>query len=216
MDAQSPPLAEYFWIAGIDSLSYGRPLHRKQPEDGAQVGEDPETEDNSQKPRPATILETDPATEAGDYGDKRRSRSSVIHMGNENNPRFSVHSGKSNGMLSNRSSRTITGFSFSSKEPDVTEEPGASESSDAFDFDDALRKFAFERDQFLDELTFSAGTIIPPKPITHPRAQKIVMEDAAKLSKSVVGSIRRHISIKDLTGSKKQPPVPRPCKSNVH
>ena len=70
------------------------------------------------------------------------------------------------------------------------------------DFDKALRRFASERDTFLSDLSLSAGVVVKSKP--RPKTQRIVGEDAAAV-KSGMGSIRRRISMKDMSSVRRQP-----------
>jgi hypothetical protein len=78
-----------------------------------------------------------------------------------------------------------------------------------FDFDRALFKFANERENFLDDLSFSAGTVLQSRPPMTSRAEKIKHDDEALGGRKspfgrVGGSIRRKISFRDLNSSKKQ------------
>ncbi|EER43506.1 dDENN domain-containing protein [Histoplasma capsulatum H143] len=100
---------------------------------------------------------------------------------------------------SNRSSMTIKG----SQSPN-----GLSFLSDG-DFDKALIKFAAERDSFLSDLSLSAGAVVSsnrPKP--RPKTQKIVAEEVNPL-KSSIGSVRRHMSFRDMNSMKRQPSLAR-------
>jgi hypothetical protein len=87
-----------------------------------------------------------------------------------------------------------------------------------FDFDKALVKFANERENFLDDLGFSAGAPIQKRePMTNPRADRIRIEEGDILGstarrsplRSVGGSIRRKISFRDMNSMKRQPSVQR-------
>jgi len=75
--------------------------------------------------------------------------------------------------------------------------------SDA-DFDKALFKFAAERESFLEDLSFSAGTIVNNKPVIHPRAQKVINDDG-NIQKAP--SLRRRISLRDLSSMRRAPSV---------
>lgn len=79
------------------------------------------------------------------------------------------------------------------------------------DFENALRKFASQRDSFLSDLNLSAGAVVPNRPKARPKTQKIVNEDAAG-QKSGVGSIRRRISFRDMNSMKRQSSVKRQCR----
>ncbi len=98
-----------------------------------------------------------------------------------------------------------------------------------FDFDRALVKFANERESFLDDLSFSAGTVLHSRPPMTARAERLKVEDAEfgyggygngqnngtsnglggngrkSPLQRVGGSIRRKISFRDLNSAKKAP-----------
>ena len=98
---------------------------------------------------------------------------------------------------SNRSSTTIKGIQMN----------GAAGLND-HDFEKALRKFASERDSCLSDMNFSAGAVMPNRPKPRPKTQKIVNDEAVG-PKSAVGSIRRHISFRDMSSMKRQSSVAR-------
>ena len=75
------------------------------------------------------------------------------------------------------------------------------------DFENALKKFATQRDSFLMDLSLSAGAVVPNRPKQRPKTQKIVNEDL----KSGVGSLRRRISFRDMNSMKRQSSVKRQC-----
>lgn len=79
------------------------------------------------------------------------------------------------------------------------------------DFDNALRKFALERDSFLSDLSLSAGAVVPSRLKPRPKTQRIVGEDVGVGLKSGVGSIRRRISFRDMNSMKRQSSVNRQC-----
>ena len=101
------------------------------------------------------------------------------------------------GTDSNRSSTTIKAIQVN----------GTSALNDV-DFEKALRKFASERDSFLADLTLSAGAVMPSRPKTRPKTQRIINEENAGL-KSGVGSIRRRMSFRDMGSMKRQSTVGR-------
>ena len=104
------------------------------------------------------------------------------------------------GTDSNRSSATIKGIQIN----------GTAGLSDV-DFERALRKFASERDSFLSDLSLSAGAVVPNRPKSRPKTQRITNEDTAGL-KSGAGSVRRRISFRDMSSMKRQPSVARQCR----
>ena len=104
------------------------------------------------------------------------------------------------GTDSNRSSTTIKGIQIN----------GNGRLLSDTDFENALKKFASQRDSFLSDLTLSAGAVVPNRPKARPKTQKIVNEDAAS-RQSGVGSIRRRISFRDMNSMKRQSSVKRQC-----
>jgi len=85
-----------------------------------------------------------------------------------------------------------------------------------FDFDKALLKFAAERENFLEDLSFSAGAKLQARPpMVSPRLDRIRDADAASdlrrnPLRSIKGSIRRKISFRDMSSVRKQPMTPKP------
>jgi hypothetical protein len=114
---------------------------------------------------------------------------------------------------SNRSSITIKAVPTNG----VTEASSTGGGLSDFDFDKALFKFANERENFLDDLSFSAGAPVQkPPPMANPRTDRLRIEDrdgeiqtTGKRSplRSVGGSIRRRISFRDMNSMKRQPSV---------
>jgi hypothetical protein len=206
MDSTSAPLADYFWIAGIDSLSYS---------DNALGPTNPKIPNGAGPPSPAV----DATIEEGSEGEgpnsppSGASRATARHSRNNswnklsklsNDARNSIQTLEELEMTSsNRSSITIKASSN-----------GNGMLTD-FDFDKALLKFADERENFLDDLSFSAGVPTPVRPLMiNPRAERIRVEEGDVLGvtakrqsplRSVGGSIRRKMSFRDMNSMKRQP-----------
>ncbi len=88
---------------------------------------------------------------------------------------------------SNRSSATIRAVPQESIVQNCTIE---------LDFDQALRKFATERDSFLEEIRVSAGQVAQPtKPRPRPRTQRITNNDEYRADKNGGGAVRRRLSL---------------------
>ncbi|KAK0653360.1 DENN domain-containing protein [Lasiodiplodia hormozganensis] len=176
-DPANLPLADYFFISGIESSQ----VYDAQRINGAAVApaestieEDAALEvEEEAAPTPPRPTSSDGASLSKRASrETRQSISSVIGPDTGPGP-----------TASNRSSATIKGF------PQI----GGSGLSD-FDFDQALRKFAAERETFLEEIQFSAGTLKQEdRPRPRPKTQRIVSEDASTLGAGI-GSIRRRIS----------------------
>jgi hypothetical protein len=225
MDTSSAPLADYFWIAGIDSLSYSDPVFGPP---------NPLVNNGVGPPSPqvdATIEEGDSEGEAPASGQNKENgvpRATARHSRNNSWNRLSKLSNDARNSIqtldelettsSNRSSITIKAM--------PTNGNGNGNGSGGllgnFDFTRALEKFANDREQFTEDLSFNAGAprqSLPP--MTNPRADRLKVEDgeiAAVPNKrsplrSVGGSIRRRISFRDMNSMKRQPSaVQRACK----
>ena len=193
VDPANVPLADYFFISGIESSQ----VYDAQRVNGAAVApvestieEDAalevEEEAAPSPPRPTSSDGMSLSKRAS--RETRQSISSVVGPDTGPGP-----------TASNRSSATIKGF------PQI----GGSGLSD-FDFDQALRKFAAERETFLEEIQFSAGTLKQEdRPRPRPKTQRIVSEDAGSLGAGI-GSIRRRIST--IGRSQRNSSVMRNCK----
>ncbi|KAL1855717.1 hypothetical protein Daus18300_011000 [Diaporthe australafricana] len=242
MDASSLPLADYFWIAGIEDISYHdndpdpRPLSSLQLNDTIREDAEHETSD--------TLTQT-PTKETARHS-RRSSINRISRIPSNENNRFSVQTlGEENeGTRSNRSSATIravppiNGGSGADESPfsPIESAPGEGSSTTNgggqgmgftglpdFDFDKALMKFAAEREIFLDDLSFTAGAKLQARPpMVNPRAERIKAEEgelSGRMSplKSIKGSIRRKISFRDMNSVKRQtaPPRARPEPLNM-
>lgn len=211
MDTSSTPLAEYFWIAGIENISY---------DDGTQTATAAQFDD--------TIAE-DGEPGAADTSIASSSRTPARHSRQSSVNRLSKLSGDGNlqddpdgNTRSNRSSTTIRANPAAN---------GASNRNSAatdaafvpdFDFDKALIKFAVERENFLDDLTFSAGAKVQSRPpMVNPRAERVKAEDGdpggrksplmRSIRGSIRGSIRRKMSFRDMNSVRRQPTAPKPA-----
>ncbi|KAI9829213.1 MAG: hypothetical protein M1826_005808 [Phylliscum demangeonii] len=225
MDPSSAPLADYFWIAGVDSLSYGQHL-KLHPDTGdkdvngaapqpveSTIDEDKplETTNPTRTPRsPHQSLRTGagPGSDA-DAADVLRRLSNLSDEANATRPNASHEPGAPG---SNRSSATIRPV------------PGPGYRLSGQDFDQAMCRFTSERDSFLDELSLSPGSVMTSRMPAPSRTLTAVHEDAGGTgtgtagtngaqalngAKSPVGSVRRHFSLRDLNSMKRQPSVVR-------
>ncbi|KAJ5238607.1 hypothetical protein N7468_003226 [Penicillium chermesinum] len=202
---EGAPLADYFWIAGVDGAEVLDMYKR--------LGEEYRI-NNAASPGPAltdAIQEDADAEEEEPAPGASRPTSSLSvnttrRISQQRLSTLSRESEKTNGANSNRSSTTIKGASSPVR---------ASALFDGdFDFDQALLKFASERDTFLTDLNVSAGAITKSRPRSRVRTQKIVAEDQSaqsspNLLKSGIGSVRRHMSFRDMNSMKRQPSVAR-------
>ena len=185
----SAPLADYFFISGIESSQvydekFASPLPTPAPVEDTIEEDEALVTNNDNRPRTP-----------GSPGEKKKSR-------------YSFEARKSIGSIisaepatpaSNRSSTTI-------KASDVNNIPGVGMSDDAFE--DALKKFASERDSFLEEVHISAGTV-PTPTAKKPRPKTVrITQDEDSLGAGLrgpVGSLSRRLST--MKSMKRQPSV---------
>lgn len=214
-----PPLADYFWIAGIDSVSYGEHLNqdskpsRKSFTDQLLVAIEAEEESHLGSESllvPNTNGGPSPRRGNGSpVSSSAASRMSAASATIDEYPSAPHDSLMRNG--SSSSDSTITEASIINTSGNTSTFSSINGVRKDFDFDKALLKFAAERDSFLEDLSFSAGTVVPSKPLVHPRATMVVNEDQ-KLEKT--NSLRRRISLRELTSMRRSPSaVGRACKS---
>ncbi len=184
------PLADYFFITGIESSQVYDERVVVSP--AAAPVEDTIEEDEALVTNNDSRPDTPTSPHAPSDTAKRRSRYSF-------EVRKSIGSIINNGELyttpSNRSSTTIRAIK-------VTEAPGLSDDA----FEEALKKFASERDSFLQENHVTAGAVVAPtqkKP--RPKTVRITQDEESMGSglRGSVGSLQRRIST--MKSMKRQP-----------
>ncbi|OLN92078.1 DENN domain-containing protein [Colletotrichum chlorophyti] len=219
MDNSSTPLADYFWIAGVESISYHDSTPQQPSNVESTIAEDSEYEDSDGE------LNATPS--------KRYARHSRQNSGGRtSNGRFSIQAldEVDGNTRSNRSSATIRPSQIS--QINGTSSPtglnilnglhglnGEGPFVEGFDFDKALLKFAAERENFLEDLSFSAGAKTQARPpMVNPRAERIKADEGdmsgrrsplRSIERSIKGSIRRKMSFRDMNSMRKQPTTPR-------
>ena len=204
-EVSTAPLADFFWIAGVDGqevldtyvrwrdVANGMNIRNQGPADTIEEDQDAEQDELFsilESPRP-----TSPQSKRNSY--QRLSRLSYEARGSI---RSLDHS--TTGNSSKRSSATIR----------AVPSPGPRHSmllSDA-DFDKALKNFALDRDSFFLDLNFSASAVAQPnRPRPRPKTQKILPDDLQQAPSRAMGSLRRHMSFREMSSMKRQPSVAR-------
>ncbi|KAH6656350.1 DENN domain-containing protein [Truncatella angustata] len=207
MDNALAPLADYFWIAGIEHISY------------------------QDFPVPNTSTVETTIEEDGENDEELYKRDSNVgpankviarHSRQNSGNRLSKASLKTleevdGNTRSNRSSATIR----PNPPPGglgITLQDGIPGFLQDFDFDEALFKFAAERENFLEDLSFTAGANTKARPpMVNPRAERIKADENGRMSPlknlrgSIRGSIRRKISFRDMNSVRKQPTPSKPA-----
>ncbi|CAK7203218.1 hypothetical protein SEUCBS139899_005949 [Sporothrix eucalyptigena] len=210
----STPLADYFWIAGVESISYQDPPQPPQPQ---QVEE---TIDEHGEPEPAEASRNSVASRTPNRHSRQSSANRLSKLSLEK--RFSTHTLEDldDTTRSNRSSTTIKAplqpTVSASSAATATQENSSncgisagSASRTEFDFDQMLVKFAVERENFLEDLSFSAGAKLHSRPpMISPRAEKIRAEESEPSGRrsplrGIKGSIRRKLSFRDMNSVRK-------------
>ena len=224
MDNPSTPLADYFWIAGVDSISYNdTPLPQSPKKQQSLTQLDPAIAEDGEPP------ELDSDARLGNVNNAQRVEAQ--HSKHKRN-RPSKSSGDSRSSIrtveeldvtkSNRSSATIQAnlhhhsknYNSSSITPPASPVGlhvlNAEGMPPGFDFDQALYKYAAERETFLDDLTFSSGAKVQSRPpMVSPRAERIKADEDVSLMRnpirSIKGSLRRKMTFRDMNSMKRQP-----------
>lgn len=218
MEGSSTPLADYFWIAGVESISYDDALPPASLPVESTITEDGEPDENAVGGQPR-------GTAARHSRQNSANRLSKISI----DGRFSIHTldELDGNTKSNRSSATIKPVKPSGTNGNATNGALADGGQGDqrflmgdFDFDKALVKFAAERENFLEDLSFTAGAKTHARPpMVNPRAERIRAEESVATGRvsplrSIKGSIRRKISFRDMNSMRKQPSSARPGASS--
>lgn len=198
MDTTSPPLADYFWIAGIESIVYedvppAAPVENIIVEDREPLDHDGANDvtrnGSSSRTSSATGSQRLPAARHS----RQNSGNRFSKLSLENRLSLATLDDLDGNTSSNRSSATIRPAQIKPAECGATGTNGTNANGhsapngvtmsmfegggqfpDNFDFDSALVKFAAERESFLDDLSFSAGAKVEARtPMINPRAERI-------------------------------------------
>ncbi|MBE3049494.1 hypothetical protein IMZ48_44745, partial [Candidatus Bathyarchaeota archaeon] len=214
MENTSVPVADYFWIAGLESISYGdSPPPTPQVESTIAENELEGLDSANGTPRPVRHS-------------RQSSKNRISKLSNE--ARFSFNTTDEDGNTkSNRSSATIRPSNNGGRSTPTAINEGNLMVPD-FDFDNALFKFAAEREHFLEDLSFTAGAKAQAKPMANPRAERIKAEETEQSGRlsplrsfrgsikgSIKGSIRRKMSFRDMNSTRKQPAPAKPGLSGL-
>ncbi|KAJ5231503.1 uncharacterized protein N7469_006091 [Penicillium citrinum] len=182
---EAAPLADYFWIAGVDGSEVLDTYRR--------LGDDYRI-NGAASPGPAF---TDAIQEDADAEEDYKPEG-----GSSTRPNSTLFTG-------NSASRRGSSQRLSTLSRDSEAHANGTSSNRS-----TLVKFASERDTFLTDLSLSAGAITNnTRPRSRVRTQKIVSEDSpsqgSNLLRSGIGSVRRHMAFRDMNSMKRQPSIAR-------
>ena len=213
-ETSSAPLADWFFISGTCLMPYSwtdtyyftgvdsEQLRWRNSEEEEDVGTRVPVEPTIEEDRAAEAEDEPP--EPHSKTSRKSKRSSYQRLSSlSDEARLSISSlslsPSKAGTDSNRSSVTIKAVQVNGT--------GTNGGLNDTDFENALKKFANQRDSFLMDLSLSAGAVVPEKSKMRPKTQKIVNEDL----RSGVGSLRRRISFRDMNSMKRQSSIKRQC-----
>ncbi|KPI43284.1 DENN domain-containing protein [Cyphellophora attinorum] len=218
IDTSNPPLADYFWIAGVDSqqlLDAYKP-HRWSYEgpEALGVGSDLSAEAPIQEDVVAELAATSSPLQSprtNGHGHKRKdSYQRLSDLSGE--ARSSIQSLENGTTHSRSSSMTIKAATTSITNGGGNSDKRMSTVISDLDFENAMQKFTNDRESFFLDLNFSNNATTNKAKSrasrSRPRTQKIVSQDVEPVPNGLsrhLGSVRRHLSVKDLSSSKRQP-----------
>lgn len=218
MDSTSAPLADYFWIAGLENISYGD-----------SPPPDPQVESTIAEDEQECAEAASGNSKATARHSRQSSKNRISKLSNEARFSFNTLDDGDGNTRSNRSSATIRPMNNGGTST-PTPTPNEGNPLGDFDFDNALFKFAAEREHFLEDLSFTAGAKIQSRPpMANPRAERIKADDADQSGRrsplrsirgsirgSIKGSLRRKMSFRDMNSVRKQPtPAKQPGLSGL-
>ncbi|KKA28758.1 hypothetical protein TD95_004790 [Thielaviopsis punctulata] len=205
MENPSAPLADYFWIAGVESITYNDPFPVEDTiEEDVEVNSSAASFKTSVRHsrqnswnRSSKISTTDNrfsihTLEEVELSGTRSNRSSATIR--PCNPIVAAddQSGSGSGSATTTTTSTTTTTNTSGSGSIISSATPPSNTNNflggtlfrdptedlGFDFDSALVKFAAEREVFLDDLTFSAGAKLHSRPpMITPRAERIKADE---------------------------------------
>lgn len=203
-EVSATPLADFFWIAGLDGQdlleAYARRAENRQSSNGTTgYGFEPTIEEDKVAELETSSILDSPRPTSPDRKHDSFKRLSKL----SDDARNSILSLKSNGASKRSSAATIRAVNA----PDVRQSTILND----VDFDKAMNKFAKDRESFFLDLNFAAGAVTKPPESKKPRpkTQKIVPEEIDQTPTRGFGSIRRHMSFKEMSSTKRQLSIAR-------
>lgn len=201
----SRPLADYFWISGLDTQQLDEAFC--QPQRWSHDLVEPNGLDS--------IIKEDVVAENDQSSILQSPRASINHARHDSFQRLSELSDEARDSISSidsvaRPQSSRSSLTIRAAAPPT--DPRMSSLISEADFDKAMQKFATNRDEFYLDLTFQPSEKSKPaRSKSRPKTQRIVAQDEPSplLPNRNFGSIRRHLSFKDMSSAKRQPSMAR-------
>lgn len=203
------PFADYFWIAGLDSQDLIEAYRSQTSSLDLLAADDGSTDQRRSVPvQEDTVKEEETSSDEPPASSPSTSRPNsydrLSRLSDE--ARRSIQS--INGIVrlnSNRSSATIRPAQTPTLSSAVSPSPAISDAA----FESAIKKFTSDRDTFLN-LDFKNENVSkssPSKP--RPKTLRIMPEDLDAGPTRSLGSVRRHVSFREMSSTRRQPSMAR-------
>ena len=199
------PLADYFWIAGVD----GQQLVDAYKPPARWSYEDSESLHNGNDHFPDGTIQEDVDAEE-EYSSPIQSPTFKPRHGRKDSyQRLSQLSSEAHDSIKNLENPSNVRSNRSSMTIRAVPSPGPRMSTlitDA-DFDNAMQKFTNDRESFFLDLNFNTATTTKKSNKSRRQTQRIVGEELSTntVPNRALGSVRRHLSFKEMSSARRQP-----------
>lgn len=231
-DISGKPLADYFWIAGLDTQDLLDAFADREEARNSivhDVGLSRAVDETIQEDAAAEAqAELVPESPISPSFSRKGSRQNSYHKlsNRQSLADSSVQSVETLTHLpSVRSHATIRRVVSSNTQspvpgsPDFWHDPPSARESEVLndaDFEDVMTRFAHDRDAFYLDLNFRSDAVAPrpSKSVSRPRprTQRIIAEELELVPTTptrAIGSVRRHMSFKEMNSTRRQPSIAR-------
>ena len=201
MESLLTPLADYFWIAGVETISYDDVPWRPSPQADKTIDEHSGS-DSSKKIIPSST------TRANACYSRQSCVNRLFKVSNDSQDSVKTLEEPCGNGRCNRSSTAIRPAGGGSN--GIRHDHSIGD----LDFDKALLKLSTDWKNFLD-MSFSAGAKLQARPPTVNSRVERIKADGSEFNgrnsplRSITGSIRRKMSFRDMNGVRKSLMAPR-------
>lgn len=223
------PLADYFWIAGLDTQDLLDAFAKEEQNKASDVNEV-----GLGRPVDETIQEDAAAEELAEEVPESPVASSKHSRQNSYNKLLNRRSTANSSILSSdtitnapnipshATIRRVVSPNTQIPLPDSSDfwqdppTPRQSRIMNDIDFDDVMKRFTSDRDAFYLDLNFRSDAVAPQPSMSiskpRPRTQRIIADDLEPMPSTptrALGSVRRHMSFKEMNSTRRQPSIAR-------